>query len=231
MTGVRPTVVLLHSPLVGPSTWQPVAAVLRRHGRAVAVPDLRHVAAAEPPYWPAAVDAAVTAVGPGGSDVVLVPHSNAGLLAPAVAHRLAGLGHAVRYVFVDAALPGPGPDAALAPPDLLAMLEGMADGGLLPRWTDWWDPGDVAALLPAAHLRAIVEDQPRLPLDYFRRRVLLPPGWADRPGAYLRFSSAYEEEADRADALGWPVRHLPGGHLHAVADPDAVGRAVLDLSG
>jgi hypothetical protein len=228
---VRPTFVLLHSPLVGPATWLPVAAVLRRRGRDVVVPSLRHVAAAEPPYWPAAVDAAVAAVGPHRSDVVLVPHSNAGLLAPAVADRLALLGHHVRYVFVDAALAGPGPDAPLAPPDLLAMLEPMADGRLLPRWTDWWDPADVARLLPEDVLGRIVDDQPRLPLDYFRQRVHLPPGWADRPGAYLRFSSAYEEEATRAHALGWPVHHLPGGHLHAAADPDAVAAAVLDLSG
>ncbi|TRW44347.1 alpha/beta hydrolase [Georgenia yuyongxinii] len=195
------------------------------------MPDVGHVAVAEPPYWPAAVDAAVDAVGRGEGAVVLVPHSNAGLLAPAVADRVARLGHAVGYVFVDAALPGPGPDASLAPPDLLTMLEGTAEGGLLPRWTDWWDPADVAALLPAEQLSRITADQPRLPLDYFRRRVPMPPGWADRPGAYLRFSAAYEEEATRADALGWPVRHLPGGHLHAVADPDAVARAVLDLSG
>lgn len=37
----RPTVVLVHTPLVGPFSWSTVAAALRRRGYDVLVPDLR----------------------------------------------------------------------------------------------------------------------------------------------------------------------------------------------
>ena len=36
----RPVLVLVHSPLVGPFSWSPVAEVLRRRGETVLVPDL-----------------------------------------------------------------------------------------------------------------------------------------------------------------------------------------------
>ena len=228
--------VLLHSPLVGPSTWHPVAEELRRAGRRAVVPSLG-VAAAAPPYWPAAVDAAGAAAGrvgagAGETDVVVVAHSNAGLLTPAVVARLGELGHTVRAcVLVDAALPGRAGAVALAAPDLLALLERKAEGGLLPRWTEWWDPATVAELLPEEGLRRrIIEDQPRLPLDYFRQEVPVPAGWDQRQCAYLWFGPPYDREAARAGALGWPVRRLPGGHLHALVDPVGVAGAVLELS-
>jgi hypothetical protein len=42
--------VLVHSPLVGPATWEGVAAIMAQHGYDVRVPDLRGTLAAGPPY-------------------------------------------------------------------------------------------------------------------------------------------------------------------------------------
>ena len=77
--------VLVPSPLLGPATWDPVAAVLRDLGARAEV---------------AVVDD-VLAVADGLPDVVLVPHSNAGLRAS----WWASLIPAAATVYVDAALP------------------------------------------------------------------------------------------------------------------------------
>ncbi|MFN8167724.1 MAG: hypothetical protein U0S36_02955 [Candidatus Nanopelagicales bacterium] len=224
--------VLVHSPAVGPGTWVPVARVLQAQGHDAVVPDLRHVADGPPPYWPAAAATVGESVDQldGDDPVVLVAHSNAGLLLPCVA---AASPRPVRAaVYVDAALPArPGPSAA-APPGLLEMMRGMADQrGLLPRWTDWWEPEDVAALLHDPVQRAaMVAEQPRLPLAYYEQLLPVPETWWGVPTAYLRLSEAYDEELDQARRDGWPTAAMEGHHLHQLVDPVGVADAVLDLA-
>ncbi|WP_246060735.1 MazG nucleotide pyrophosphohydrolase domain-containing protein [Nocardioides dongxiaopingii] len=213
-----PVLLLVPSPLLGPATWAPVAWWLRGAGHDVEVVDL-----GDTPRTPAAVVEAVVAAA-AGRPVVLVPHSNAGLYAP----HLATLLDVRATVHVDAALPTSAPTAALAPPDLLAMLAPLADDGLLPVWTQWWD--DVDALFPDAASRAAVEaEQVRVPLSYLQEHVPVPAGWAEAPAAYLALGDTYAEERSRARASGWPVRTLDGTHLHALHDPAAVGAAVSGL--
>ncbi|HEY3501792.1 MAG TPA: alpha/beta fold hydrolase [Actinocatenispora sp.] len=220
--------VLVHSPSVGPSTWRPVADRLAAAGFATRVPSLTHVAYGGAPFWPrivAAVRAAVADV-PVERPVVLVAHSNAGLLLPVIR---AGLTRQVAAsVFVDATLPARAGSTPVAPPDLVDALRAIATDGLLPRWTDWWDEADVAPLFPDPVTRFIVTaEQPALPLSYFEQAVPVPAGWDDHPRVYLRFSAAYEPEVREAAARGWPVAYLPGGHLHQLVDPDAVARYLL----
>ena len=103
-----PLFVLIHSPLVGPATWQPVADALARRGHPALVPSLLHVADAEPPAW-RQVAAAVAAAVPGDRPVVLVAHSNAGAFVPVIRQAL---GQPVAgAVFVDALLPAAGREA------------------------------------------------------------------------------------------------------------------------
>lgn len=247
---MEPTIVLLHSPLVGPATWRPVAGELARAGRHVVVPDLRGVATARAPWWPEALSAVAGAVnsavgaGPGGPaggaeraraegpELVLVPHSNAGLLTPAVAGHLRSLGHRVgSCVYVDAAMPAASErHVALGAPGLVPLLEELAVDGLLPPWTQWWDPAEVDALVPARYRDEVVGEQPRLPLAYFRQRVPVPPGWEPERCAYLRLSDAYVDDAAAAAARGWLTEQLGAGHLHMLADPSAVATAVVRLS-
>lgn len=166
-------------------------------------------------------------------DLVLVPHSNAGLYVPALAARR----HVVRAVFVDAGLP-PGRPAGgcrdtvpLAPPALQGHLAALADAdGLLPVWTHWWDTETVAGLFPDAATRAQLEaEQLRLPLDYFLGSVPVPPGWDTLRSAYLAFGDTYASERDAAQQRGWPTTTLDGNHLHQLSDPDGVADAIEDL--
>jgi pimeloyl-ACP methyl ester carboxylesterase len=220
---MAPSLVLIHSPFLGPATWQSTARALRGIGRRVHVPSLLGVARSEPPYWPAGVDAIVRAAA--DEPVVLVAHSNAGLYLPAVVDAL---GDQVRgVVFVDAALPGAGHHTTSEFLRSLATVD-----GLLPPWTSWWDEADVAEVFPDADVRAEVEaEQPRMPLAYYDHLPPAPHGWATPPCGYLWFGRPYDTGAAQAAAYGWPTVHLTGGHLHMLTDPDAVAAAVLQMAG
>jgi len=223
--------VLVHSPLVGPATWGPVARELAARGYAAVVPSLLQVSEGEPPVWPrvAAAVAGVLATVPPDRPVVLAAHSNAGAFLPVI--RAAVRQPVAASVFVDARLPDPEGAMTLAEGGFLDFLKGLVrPDGRLPRWTEWWPDEDVATLFPDdSTRRAVVDEQPRLPLSYFVQPVPVPAGWADHPCGYLLFSPAYERTADEARARGWPVVHLPGGHLHQIVDPPAVTTALLDL--
>ena len=213
--GDRVTLLFLPSPLLGPAAWAPVAALL----------DAR-VADTAGATTPTAVMAAFEAAARGLSEVVLVPHSNAGLYVPRLAERIG----ARAAVYVDAALAGDRPDTPLAPPRFLELLEELAGAdGLLPPWTQWWD--DVSELFPDEASRAAVEaGEPRLPLSYFTSRVAVPPGWVERPNAYLAFGDTYADEVAFALSQDWPLTVLPGRHLHQLVAPEEVAAAIEELA-
>lgn len=218
-----PCLILMHSPFLGPATWQSTARVLEKKGRRARVADLSAVAHSPPPYWPAGLDSIIAMAA--DDPVILVPHSNAGLFVPAVVEALADQVRGV--VFIDAALPGAGHHST---PEFLGKLPTV--DGLLPPWTEWWDEADVAGLFPNADVRATVEaEQPRMPLAYYDHLPPAPDGWTVRPCGYIWFSTPYDKGAEQAAGYGWPTAHVPGGHLHMLIDPDTVAAAVLTMAG
>jgi hypothetical protein len=225
--------VLVHSPSVGPATWQPVAQRLRDAGHQALVPSLLTVGDGEPAYWPRVVAAVATALDGLDADqpVVLVAHSNAGVFIPVIAD---GIAQPVECtIFADATVPAASGSTPVAEQEFLPFLRGLTGpDGRLPQWTDWWQDADVAPMFPDQRTRQIVTaEQPRLPLRYYLEKVPAPAGWDDGRCAYLMFSAGYEAEASQARERGWPARTLPGEHLHQVVDPGGVSRALLDLAG
>jgi hypothetical protein len=224
--------VLVHSPSVGPLTWAPVAERLRALGHEAVVPSLLQVGEGDPPFWPRAVEAVADATRDlvTGQLVVLVAHSNAGLLVPVLVRASA---RPVRgCLFVDAALPARTASTPAAPAELLDFLRGkVAADGRLPRWTDWWDDEDVAVLFPSpATQAAITAEQPRLPLAYYEQSLPVPSGWDDMPCGYLLFGPPYEDEAADARDRGWLVEQLPGAHLNQVVEPDATTYRLIGMA-
>jgi hypothetical protein len=231
MPASAPLFVLVHSPSVGPSTWSPVAEQLVALGHDAVVPSLLSVGDGGPPFWPRA--AAAVAAGLAGTDpaapLVLVAHSNAGVFVPVMER---GLGRPVACsVFADATLPARNGHTPTAEAQFLPFLRSLAGAdGRLPRWTDWWDEDEVAPMFPSPQARELLtSEQPRLPLTYYSEQVPAPAGWDDHPCGYLLFSAGYYGEAEQARERGWPVRFLPGEHLHQVVDPRGVADALLDL--
>jgi hypothetical protein len=228
-----PVFVLVHSPSVGPAAWEPVAVRLREAVQTVAVPTLLGVGDGDPPYWRRVVEAIAAGVAavPRGEPLVLVAHSNAGVFVPVLVR---GLGRPVACsIFADATIPGPGEVTPMAGEEFLPFLRSLTGpDGRLPPWTDWWDEADVAPLFPDALTRERVSaEQPRLPIAYYLEQVPAPAGWDQTGCGYVLFSESYQGEAARARSLGWPVREVPGEHLHQVVDPAAVAAAILDLAG
>ena len=221
------TFLLIHSPLVGPLTWQPVAAELRARGHAAIVPELRDRPDSPEPPWGQHVARASGAVAAtafsGGEPLVVVGHSGAGYLLPAISVAVGR--PPAGYVFVDAQLPV---DAAHPLQPLpTEILDIFAHGGRYPNWTD----EQLRDILPDDALRAalLADIQPR-ELDYFETAVPVPSGWPDAPRAYLLFSPAYAEQYEQARTAGYMVRQLPGGHFHMLVDPVAVAEALVALS-
>jgi len=219
--------VLLHSPLLGPSSWRPAAEALRALG---------HVA--ETPAWPALTSLqggfygpmaahAAGQIEPGDAPPILVAHSGAGALIPAVAAKLPSIAGAI---FVDAILPHPGRSwFDTAPEPLRDSLRSGAQAGLLPPWHDWWPPGALAQLVPddAQRGRLMAELEP-IPAAYFEEPA--PAGEAPARSAYLKLSESYEDEAKLANRLGWPLVRLPMNHLAPVTAPAAVAQALAGLA-
>jgi hypothetical protein len=239
--------VLVHSPLVGPLTWEPVAERLRRAGRVVVVPSLAGVIDGGPPYCRRLARRVADEVAGAcaGSRVMLAGHSGAGGLLPAIAEAIAGRGEdgtapgkdgmepgtVCGAIFVDAILPHPGQTwFETAPASLGEHLIGLARGGRLPRWNEWFPAEALAALLPEAGLREqFVAELPELPLAYLHETAPQVACWPPAQSAYLRLSEPYDEFADEADRLGWTVRREDSDHLAMLTQPDRMAAVLGQL--
>ena len=223
------TLALVHSPLVGPATWQAVAEVLRDEGEFVVVPDLTRSVAAGPPVLPAVQQAAADAVDasrPDGS-VALVGHSGAGPLLPGIADRTVAPVRAL--IYVDSLLPQAGVSwFDRAPHDLADHMHGLARDGLLPPWNEWFEAGAVEELLPDPLVRRrFVAELPRLPLVCFDEAM--PPASWDGPSGYILLSEAYQRDAAQARRQDWPVLERRGHHLSMLTDPANIASAIHEL--
>ncbi|GGM39051.1 hypothetical protein GCM10012275_07450 [Longimycelium tulufanense] len=226
-----PTIVLVHSPFLGPTSMRPLAAALLRRARPAVVTDLR-AGVTEPPVHPRLAkvfaEAVVTAAPEG--DLVLVGHSGAGPLLPtlaaAVDRQIAGL------VLLDAGLPTPGRSwAESAPTELVEQLRGLAEGDRLPPWNTWFQPDPLPELVDDAAVRErIAAEQPRVPVA-FLDEPRPAERWPGRMGYLLLSEAAYGREARAAAEAGWPVRRVRAHHLAAATEPEPVADAVLELVG
>jgi hypothetical protein len=219
--------ILVHSPLVGPSTWRWVAETLVARGHRVTVPAVAPETASL--GWEAFADAVAAQAGQ-EEHAVLVGHSGAGPLLPQIQARARGELDAL--VFVDAAVPPAAGETDLVPGWFLAELRAMAPDGLLPPWSEWFGAGVMRELIPDEGRRAaICGELPRLPVSFFASRVQAPSGWATARCGYVLLSEPYAGEAAEAARRGWPVAERPGAHLGIVTRPALITDAILSVSG
>ena len=216
--------IFVHSPLVGPSSWLPTVELLRQRGAPCHLPTAdpvtpwrewsTHLVATLPP-----VDAPL-----------LIGHSAAGLLLPALAAAL----NARALIFVDARVPPPQGRARPVDGQFFEFVKTLAkthatDDGRLPPWSKWWPDDAIEAHFPDRESQARFEaDLPRLPLTWFEDSAEVP-AWDFRPCGYLQLSQLYEPEALGAVKRGWPLVHVDGSHLHPAVEPIESANAILAL--
>lgn len=215
---------LIHSPLVGPTTWSQIAAVL---DRPAIVPELSE--SGDGAFWERHAISAARAIG-NESGVVLVAHSGAGPLLPAIAERLSH--RPAGYIFVDAGLPKDGlsrlelmreEDAEFA----RSFGQYLNDGRSYPNWTD----DDLRSLVPERAVREqlIAELRPRA-IGFFSEPIPVSSGWPDAACGYVRLSASYDRPFADAQARGWPSRRIDAGHFRMLVDPNAVARAMMEVA-
>jgi hypothetical protein len=225
--------VLIHSPLVGPLTWAPVAEEMRAHGLRVSVPTLMDSPDSSEPFWKQHADSVGQTLAwlPNDAPVALVAHSGAGPLLPAIRQSLPNPIQA--YVFVDAGIPRTGTTRL----ELMKsedrewagqFQEYLEGGGRFPDWSN----DDLRELIPDDHLRKqmVAEIQPRS-LEFFSEPIPVFEGWPDAPCVYIQFSAPYERPAALARQQGWIAEEIPAGHFHMLVDPNAVASKIVETVG
>ena len=222
------TLLLVHSPLLGPSAWEEVAERARARNRHVVLADATVAAEAGLAGAGGYVDAVVRAASGVDDRIVLVGHSGAGVFLPLIGDGLGSRLHAM--VFVDAGLP-PEQGEHVTDGPMQALLDAHVDDeGVLSPWLDWWSDEIVDRILPDPGVRAALRaDMPRLPRSFYDEPVSVPLGWAEKPCGYLRLSAAYDADHEEARRRGWPHTTIDGHHLSIVMEADAVLDAIDTL--
>jgi pimeloyl-ACP methyl ester carboxylesterase len=236
---VKPTTfVLVHGAWHGGWCWDTVAARLRAQGHGCFAPTLRGLAHRGPALTPeldadAHVDDVANLVEALDlQQVVVVLHSYAGLLGPALQARLGE--RIVHRCFVEAVIPAPGErmldlvTPAAAQRFALAVQE-HGNGWRLPPPdpTQFHLGGMVSAVDVARRLTAHPWRSFTTPVRAPQTDVFAYPGSyilaSDRePQPYARFAAA-------AEAVGWPLARMTGGHLLMLTQPAALASQLMSL--
>ena len=221
------TIALVHSPLLSPYSWDPVARALRAEGHRVVVPDLRPALTGPPPYQGRLRDAAVAGA---EHPTTLVAHSAAGPLLPAIAEALGPA--AAATIFVDARLPHPGLSwLESLDEERAARLSELAADGELPPWDTWFPAEALAGEIPDDEVRErFSADLRPTPLALCAEKALSPtPVFDGLPHAYVRLTPAYDGDADTAERAGWHVVRRNSVHLSPLTRADEVVNALHEI--
>lgn len=200
--------------------------MLEARGFGVAVADFAADMTGQPPYYARLVRSATASVA--GDSAILVVHSGAGSLVPAIAAscRISGA------IFVDALMPHPGQSwLETVPPMLKSRLEKLSRDGRVPPWHRWWPDGAIRGLFTdEAFYARFVAELTDIPLAFLEERApdgALPQDFA---AAYLQLGPGNAAEASTAGRSGWPVQRLALHHLALLTHPKEVAGAIADLA-
>lgn len=222
------TVVLVHSPFLGPASLRPLADALATRGWPMLLMDLQMTVNEAPvhqrligAFADALEDSLVT------DDIVLVGHSGAGPLLPSFADALETTVSGIVYVDSDLPTPGRAWRDTVAP-ELVTQIKSRVRSGRLPRWDLWFTPDPLTDLVADAGLREEIRDEiPEVAWEFLKEQRPAV-AWLG-PSGYVQLSSAYDAAAEEAEQRGWPTRRLDAHHLAAATDPETVATALHEV--
>ena len=247
--------ILMHGPLLGPFTWVPVAAELRKMGATVVVPGVTSPGFKSGTFWEHHRDEfalELTDVELDTAQAVLVGHGDAGPLLPQLGPTLAS-GPAA-YILVDSDLPKDGAsrfdlfqnDDEVARFRQAAVEPYSPRGRLAPQPAQGGDASDESLRgWPEDILREALTDVPDTmvdvqstvfagkrptPIGIFDEPIPMPAGWPEAPCAYVQLSKTYAPAAAEAKSRGWPVRELPSSHVQMLLDPEGFAAQLVSVA-
>jgi len=217
-------IILVHSPLVGPSSLRPTAQVLEQYGWKCQVAEPSGTNTSFPAWaeWPNRLLESLTTA----NNVIVIGHSAGSLLAAWLAGRLNANG----IICLDAVIPPNNGRTVPAEPWFYDFVHSLPqDGGLLPIWTDWWDR-DLFEGAPVDEMFKMLftSELPRIHIDWFDDEFEMTD-WSNCARGYILTSSIFDEQATRAKSEGWPVRVIEGTHLHPALAPEETASAIVDV--
>jgi hypothetical protein len=208
-----------------------VAEQLQQRKFDVLVPKLTDREDSKLPYWEQHTEAVKQTLAdvPAERRVVLVGHSGAGPLLPAIHRAIAQ--PVAACLFVDAGLPHPGlsrfDDLAINVRELAQKLRPfLVSGGSYPNW----GAEELCEILPDTCIRErfLAELHPRH-LRFFEEKMPDAVRSSDPPCGYVLLSEAYLGQLEQAEKAGWPSRRFHAGHFHMLVDPAAVTTGMVEL--
>ncbi len=245
--------ILVHGPLIGPFTWVPVAAELRKLGHEVVLPALMSPAAREGTYWEHHCNEfglEMRNVTMDTSEAVLVGHAGAGPLLPKLAEELAG--GPASYVLVDSDLPQDGAsrfdmfhNEANIEEFRRAAVEPYSPRGRLSPQPGIEASDETVREWPLDLLREALTDTPNnmadvqstvfagkrpTPITVMEEALPVPSGWPNAPTGYLHLSKTYDTVAAAAGEQGWPVRSLASSHVQMLLEPEVFARELASFA-
>lgn len=233
-SAVRPLLVLVPSPLLGPFSWSLVADALRRDGYPVIVTRELRDPLRRRPCWHRTVGGVEASLASTRRTipVVLVAHGGSGPLLPAIAATLRRWTQA--YLFVDAELPSDGvsrlhasgADSSGGPHSAADITAALLAGRRFPIWTD----ADLRPLVPNPIVRArLLADLRPGGRRYWTEPLPEVRGWPNAPVGYLRTSLEYLDASDHALRAGWVVNTVEKNHFELLLDPAGVAETLIGL--
>ena len=245
--------ILVHGPLIGPFTWVPVAAELRKLGATAVIPGLNSPATREGTYWENhckefALEFANVSMDTGAS--VLVGHAGAGPLLPQLGLQLES-GPAA-YMLVDSDLPRDGAsrfDLFENPADVEAFRS-VAVRPYSPRGRLRPQPGlkpsdETVREWPLDLLSEALTKNPDKTLDvastvFAGKRptpigvldepLPVPATWPEAPVGYMHLTKTYDSAASAAGSQGWPVREVRSSHVQMLLEPEPFARELAEFA-
>lgn len=218
--------------------WQRVVAPLRQAGHEVYTPTLTGVGDRAHLLSPSVglsthiTDVVALVEAYDLDDVVLVAHSYAGLVVTGVADRIPE--RVAKCVYLDAFIGADGDAAIDLLPEKVAAVyrQSVASAGF-----GWMLPVRTSLSAYAVTQQADLDFlTPRLtphPWLSFTERLRLGCAAKQVPGAFIEcinWSRAFEPQAERAVAFGWPVHQIAAGHQAMVTAPELVAKLLADVS-
>lgn len=218
------------SPLLGATSWGPVAAVLADLGQEPLIADPAMTTTADTDHITPWIEQ-ITSMERPDTDLptVVVGHSSACPRTPLLVSKLLERGWPVTHMLL---VDGRFPDgrAFTARAHYAEMLDRMVrPDDYLPPWPRWWGSLVEGLVVDEEARNLFLAGAPPIPRNWFDQACPVPELPPTIGRGFLSFGPGYADARDQAFEAGWLTMRLNGDHLHQLVAPEAVAATLLAM--